>query len=96
MGKIVFDWTGLPAPVVVRRRPRGEVRKRRRALNKLLENVARRLYTQRYAMSSLFAGLRAIYFDWAGLATGTIIVYNLRKPRRGAVNLRKFWKIWAK
>jgi hypothetical protein len=80
--KFFLDWTGLSAPVQSR--------------FSTLKWARRRLYAQCYDLSSLFAGLRAIYFDWAGLATGRIIWYNLRKPRRGAVNLRKFWKIWAK
>jgi len=53
----------------------------------------RRLYAQRCDLSSLFAGLRAIYFDWAGLVTGTIIVYNWRRPRKSVANLGKSWQI---
>ena len=48
-------------------------------------------YTRKeQACQVFFAGLRKIIPDYASLATGTIIWYNLRKPRRGAANLRKF------
>jgi len=52
---------------------------------------ARADYTRKgQACQVFFAGLRKIIPDYASLVTGTIIWYNLRKPRRGAANLRKF------
>jgi hypothetical protein len=80
--KFFLIWASLSAPVQSR--------------FSTLKWAGRRLYAQCCDLSSLFAGLRAIYFDWAGLATGTIIVYNWRRPRKSVANLGKFWKIWAK